>query len=154
VKRVRYYLKLTSWAGYSPVASHYYASLRWADATDDYHYVRLEHNVHDECIFCKGRKCEYCEDKGWVPFKTERFASKDEAISFAMAWFKKNAPKGSLLLEGDAAYVEPTRVVSGPIRVLRAANKVWKKAQTHWERNGPHGKVWDRLCAEWEKIVG
>jgi hypothetical protein len=151
MKRIRYYLKLTSWEELDPRARHWYASLCWADA--DYHYVRLEHNIQDECIFCKGKKCEYCDDKGWVSLNTERFDSKDEAISFAIAWFKKKAPKGSLLLEGDAAYVEPTRVVAGPLKVLRAANKVWKKAQTHWEKNGPHGKVWDRLCAGWDKIV-
>ena len=153
VKRIRYYLKLTTWAGYSPGARHYYASLRWSDAKDDYHYERLEHVIQDECIFCKGKKCEYCDDEGWVPCKTERFDSEAEAISHATAWFSKNAPKGSLLMEGDGAYVEPMRILAGPAKVVRAANKVWAKAQAHWEKHGPHGKVWGKLCAEWEKIV-
>ena len=153
MKRVRYYLKLTTWAGYDLTAKHYYASIRWSDEEDDYHYERMTHEIQDECIFCKGKKCEYCDQKGWVPYNTERFDSKAEAINFSTEWFKKNAPRGAVLLEGDAAYAEPIRMIAGADRVLRAANKVWKKADAHWQKHGPHGKVWDKLCREWERIL-
>ena len=150
-KKTEYFLKLSTWKGYCPVARHYYASIRWNDG--DYNYETLEHNVREECIFCKGKKCEYCDNNGWVPYKTSRFDSESEARMFALDWFRKRGDKGILYL-GDSAYLEPHFILAGvPEKVRKHANKLSNEAEERWREFGVQDRKYLAMYDKWLKLV-
>jgi hypothetical protein len=151
--KIEYFLKLTTWKGYCPVARHYYASMRWNDG--DYQFETLEHNIIEECMFCKGKGCEYCdpEGSGTVPYKTSRFDSESEATRFGIDWFKKRKDKGILYL-GDSAYMEPHHILAGvPEKTRKAANKLCAEAEARWRKAGVQDKKYLAMYEKWKKLV-
>jgi hypothetical protein len=90
-----------------------------------------------------------------VPYKTERFNSKSEALRFGIEWFRKNAPKGSVLYEGDSAYCEPHPILVGvPEKTKVKANKLCAKAEERWRAHGVDDKKYLAMYEKWKKIVG
>lgn len=106
------YLKITSWAGMSIGAVHYYGNLHCGDYAND---VKMENILtrQDAIAYNKversiGRATPYVYRQGQ---KTTGFLDRDRIIELAIQTYKQHFPQAIMLILANAARYEPQIVL-------------------------------------------
>lgn len=116
------YLRLESWEGISPGATHYYATLCGVDKS-----VKLAKEFTAETA-----KARNIKDRVKLLYRagqlTSRFDSKTEAVEFARQKWREHFPEAVLLVLGSPSVLEPQFVLEGPPLLKKQINALYRKA--------------------------
>lgn len=97
------FLRITTWTGCTPLASHFYGSLHDANGNP----VRVSRHGHEFTKRLGKVVAQRLNERDGVSIwrwnsRTTRFESRDELLQVACDWFYKHAPEGTVLLVGSA----------------------------------------------------
>lgn len=142
-------LRVTTWAGYDAMASHYYGKLSFYDG-DEYQSVELERKATEE------DKKKHLEETGWELHEDTpmiKFDSYVELREAAIKEYKGLFPEAEILLEGGG-YAQPEEILDAPTKELcEVGNRIYNdcEASGGWDVNEA---LMDKLVEEWEILFG
>lgn len=153
------YLEITSLAGMSLGATHYYGKLICGDERIELERVLTSKSAAELSIKDDPHD-EYKHLFHWrAGQKTTRFDTKESIKRIAKRVMHERFPCATILLVGNSAHIEPMQVLVGPDelkseakRLLREYNKIgWvQKGYFFYSRNE---KKMDKISDEWEKLI-
>jgi len=114
------YLKITSWAGISIGAIHFYGELR---ARNPYRCVELSNTltVASAKRLNRHRRDDF-RGEDWnyrAGMKVNGFDTEQEIIDLAIKTYKTHFPEGTVLILGDPVYAEPQKIIDGPKSAIK-----------------------------------
>lgn len=124
-------LHITSWAGISINAEHYYAELKgyyWGNK--DAKNIELERIIEsiEEAQYLN--KKNHCDRRGGYIFKVgtkiSMFTSRKQAVREAKKQYKNYFPDAKVILLGDRAECAPQEMILGPRVLKKYNNQMWR----------------------------
>ena len=146
------YLKITSWAGTSIGAIHFYGELR---ARNPYRCVELSNTltVASAKRLNRHRRDDF-RGEDWnyrAGMKVNGFDTEQEIIDLAIKTYKTHFPEGTVLILGDPVYAEPQKIIDGPKSAIKKADKLRAKYEECGEER--NWRMSDSICDEWDKLL-
>jgi hypothetical protein len=172
MKRVGYYLTISTWKGIAPGAKHFYGRIRWYELdrkpNDFAKQEEVKHMATELCALC----AEYdktlhknvpgndpnCDcNNGWVTGLTGVFESRKELVESAKQWFRTYAKnfKGDVLFNGGIENGDPIEILYGPAAFKKQGNALWKQAvkidyyENDEKKMNKISKAWRDLMQAW-----
>ena len=152
-------LYITSWAGLSIGAEHYYAKLKTYDYRDEKKEIELKR------IITEVKEARYLSKKlGYkgilkVGDKTDCFTTEDQIIKEARLQYKKYFPETKVIILGDTGCWSPQKVILGPRNFKKLVNICYKEYEKIWEESRKKrisdNKIFKKLKPvekRWQKI--
>jgi hypothetical protein len=128
-------LNISSWAGVSMGAQHYYGELKFYDEDGEMQCVKLERRLtkmtaeilNEQRNRGRSKDCQFQYEPGE---KTECFNDEKHVRRFALSKWKQFCPHGLILLEGSFACGDPQRCLSAfDPDIKKGLNMLVKKAE-------------------------
>ena len=141
------YLKITSWAGISIGAIHFYGELR---ARNPYRVIELKRTL----TTASARRLTKQHGKDFqyrVGYQTIGFETEQEIIDLAIKTYKTHFPDATILIRGDPVYAEPQEIIDGKKSVIVKANKLRDKYKEY--EKAYRYRMADFICNEWDKLI-
>ena len=139
------YLKITSWAGTSIGAIHFYGELR---VRNPYRAIELKRTL----TTASARRLTKQHGKDFqyrVGYQTIGFETEQEIIDLAIKTYKTHFPEATVLILGDPVYAEPQKIIDGPKSVIKKAEGLCAK----YEGYRKDYRMADYICNEWDKLL-
>src|SRR3990167_6329937 len=141
------YLKITSWAGISIGAIHYYGELK---ARNPYRAIELNRTL----TAASARRLTKQHGKDFqyrAGYETIGFETEQEIIDLAIKTYKTHFPEATVLILGDPVYAEPQKIIDGPKSAIKKADKLRAKYEECGEER--NWRMSDSICDEWDKLL-
>ena len=140
------YLRITSWAGVSIGAEHFYGSLT---CNSPHSKVEVSKPMSQEEVDTLNKKDNW--DSYKVGDLTERFDTEDDVRQRAIEILKVHFPDCELLFEGSSCCSDPCKVVIAPEPMFTEGNRLYAAAKKigFWDNDE---KAMHKLADEWDKL--
>lgn len=141
------HLKISSWAGVSLGATHFYGQLTNVDGIYQLRYCLTKRGA--EKLNIKDHEDAYSAGNA-----TERFETEKQVIKFAIKEYKKIFPKSNVLVKGSASCREPKLVLDCPDCFdMETANLFYNAAyKLGFYDNSANDKAMDILTNAYEQL--
>lgn len=147
------FLKVSSFAGISVGAEHFYGKLNSLETNED---VELKYPLTKEDAAYLNKKLGIKSGEStYIGYQAgeehERFPSGDKVIEWAKKRFKKHFPKATVLVLGTRD-PNPQRVLVGPREFKSAINKLYRRhRKLDWDYEEDREEM-EEIEAEWQKL--
>lgn len=135
------YLKISTWVGLSPAATHHYGTLRFNGS-----FTELKRKVTTKDIEKDKERYLHVGDT------TNGFDTEEALIRKAKKEWKKFYPKATHLVLGEGSYIEPHKVLTGDNK--KKLNTLFRKAEKlGFYTNIKNIEKVDKLTIEWYDTI-
>ena len=144
------YLEITSWAGISLGAIHYYGKLKQSHNLC-LKSIEIQKKVTQKEADYINKKDRFANYK--AGYLTDRMDSKQEVIDLAIKLCKKQYPQFKVIVIGKSYIVQPQKVIFGPINFKTKTNYLYKELRKCYDEEGPDirgNKRVKEICEIWE----
>ena len=145
------YLDITSWAGLSLGAIHYYGTL-WGHKNGDMEKVELTRFLSARAA----AKLTKLHGTDWV-YRAGRpyhgFDTRDEIIELAKRTYRDHFPAANILILGKIVVADPQPVLDGPPDFTNKVNTWVKEAESIGWYDGGHEQRMDRISDAYNELV-
>ena len=140
------FLEISTWAGISLGAEHFYGKLRNSSFDKTVELLRKLTTV--ECIHLN-KKDNYLGLRYREGELTERFESPDLIRTLAINTWKEHYPDGEILVEGSCI-ADPVRILIGPNNIKKRGNELFELAESiNWYDDE---ETMIKISNEWEEL--
>lgn len=143
------YLEITTWAGISFGAEHYYGKL--ISCGKEWKTVEVSRKMTAK----EARVLSKKDDFEWkAGSELSRFDTKDDVRETAKKIYRKEFPSAIVLLEGNPAYVKPKRVLDGSVELILLSAELLRKFEAigGWS-NRKYDKTAEKLTHRFAEAV-
>ena len=141
------YLKITSWAGISIGAIHFYGELK---ARNPYRAIELKRTLTTasarRLTRQHGKAFQYLAGYQTIGFETEQ-----EIIDLAIKTYKTHFPEATILILGDLIYAGPQKIIDGPKSIVKKVDGLIAKYREY--ENEKDYRMAENICNEWDKLI-
>jgi len=147
------HLEITTWAGMSIGAIHYYGKLVGEDEQGEYKKVEVEKGMTAREARAMN-KLDGTRGLYKAGSTTSRFDRREQVIERALEIWKDHFPEGEILLIGSSSTVDPQEVLVGPEELKTVVNAWVKQYEDEYE--GYPDEIyqrWRKLMRPWMRLT-